>query len=48
MVFIFLGFSKITGYAGTADYMESMGVSRVWLKGKMACGLSWHRCHCLS
>lgn len=26
MIFIFSGFSKITGYAGTQGYMESMGV----------------------
>lgn len=26
MIFIFSGFNKITGYAGTQGYMESMGV----------------------
>lgn len=26
MIFIFSGFTKITGYAGTQGYMESMGV----------------------
>lgn len=29
MIFIFSGFTKITGYAGTAGYMESMGVPSI-------------------
>lgn len=31
MIFIFSGFSKITGYADTAGYMESMGVPSMLL-----------------
>lgn len=31
MIFIFSGFTKITGYAGTAGYMESMGVPSILL-----------------
>ncbi|MGM8872329.1 DoxX family protein [Psychrobacter sp. 2Y5] len=31
MIFIFSGFTKITGYAGTAGYMESMGVPSMLL-----------------
>lgn len=31
MIFIFSGFSKITGYAGTAAYMESVGVPSMLL-----------------
>ncbi|WP_367105588.1 DoxX family protein [uncultured Psychrobacter sp.] len=31
MIFIFSGFSKITGYAATAGYMESMGVPSILL-----------------
>ncbi len=31
MIFIFSGFTKITGYADTAGYMESMGVPSMLL-----------------
>ncbi|MGM8897472.1 MULTISPECIES: DoxX family protein [unclassified Psychrobacter] len=31
MIFIFSGFSKITGYAATAGYMESVGVPGILL-----------------
>lgn len=31
LIFIFSGFSKITGYSGTAAYMESMGVPTMLL-----------------
>ncbi len=31
MIFIFSGFSKITGYAATAGYMESVGVPSMLL-----------------
>lgn len=31
MIFIFSGFTKITGYAATQGYMESMGVSGMLL-----------------
>ncbi len=31
MIFIFSGFTKITGYAGTQGYMESMGVPGILL-----------------
>lgn len=31
MIFIFSGFSKITGYAGTAAYMDSVGVPSMLL-----------------
>lgn len=31
MIFIFSGFSKITGYAATAGYMESVGVPSLLL-----------------
>ncbi len=31
MIFIFSGFSKITGYAATASYMESVGVPSMLL-----------------
>lgn len=31
MIFIFSGFSKITGYAATAGYMESVGVPSILL-----------------
>ena len=31
MIFIYSGFNKITGYAGTQGYMESMGVPGILL-----------------
>jgi putative oxidoreductase len=36
LIFITAGFSKITGYAGTAGYMEAMGVPAILLPAAIA------------